>query len=113
MEKHQWNILRKRRRNDFNVRGWLGPPFPSMRLPSISIEAPKNGNTPAEPVSTIVRHIGAGAEMSIRLNAQCTIGLKGDQFLHVRRLRHCYFLGANLSRIHHPIFATSRAMCPS
>ena len=49
---------------------------------SISIEVPKNGDTPAEPVSTIVRHIDAGAEMSIRLNAQCTISLKGDQFLH-------------------------------
>lgn len=48
----------------------------------IAIEALAAGDTPTEPVSTIVRKIDAGPDMSIKLNASCTITLKGERYLH-------------------------------
>lgn len=49
---------------------------------TISIEAPAMGDTPAEPIVTIVRKVTSATAMDIKLNAQCTLKLKGDRYLH-------------------------------
>ena len=48
----------------------------------VSIESPAMGGSPAEPISTIVRNVAAGPDMTVKLNASCSITLKGERYLH-------------------------------
>ena len=87
MKQHQ----RKLYGEDFRPRQFCYPVRLPGRFPegTISIEtaAPggfrmgQEGVTP-EPISTLVRQVDADADMSMRLNAECTIKIQGDRFLH-------------------------------
>lgn len=49
----------------------------------VSIERkPGHGDAIAEPISTIVHHAEASAEMKVRLSASTEIGFGGDRFVH-------------------------------
>lgn len=48
----------------------------------VSIESPAMSGSPAAPISTIVRNVAAGPDMTVKLNASCSITLKGERYLH-------------------------------